>query len=275
VQPDQLLSATIQGDGPNTIVFGNGLSTTQQVWSQMLPYLPTDWRVVRFDFVGTTPATSAYWDAARYQTYTGHADDLRALLQHLAAPRLLFVAHSMSGMIAALAETSAPGLLSELFMIGASPCYVNYEGYYGGFTADDVDGLLRSVDADLAAWMAGFGPMALGRDATPHQLAEFRDTLLALRPNIGRTLLRSIFTGDHREVVPRLSCPVAVVQCADDVAVPPIVGEWLASHTQCVLHEVFPVSGHLPHLTHPALVGPLLRAACERVAGYPPLTRHQ
>jgi sigma-B regulation protein RsbQ len=275
VQPDQLLSATILGEGPNTIVFGNGLSTTQQVWSQMLTFLPADWRVVRFDYVGTTPATSAHWDATRYQTYAGHAEDLRALLQRLDAQRLLFVGHSMSGMIGAIAETTAPGLVSELFMIGASPSYVNRDDYHGGFSADDVDGLLRSVDADLAAWMAGFGPMALGRDATPHQLAEFRDTLLALRPDIGRTLLRSIFTSDNREVVPRLTCPVSVVQCADDVAVPTVVGNWLAAHTRCALHEVLPVSGHLPHVTHPALLGPLLRAACERVAGYAPLTHHQ
>lgn len=275
MQPDQLLSATIEGKrGPNTIVFGNGLSTTQRVWAEILPYLPPDWRVVRFDYVGTTPATSEHWDANRYETYAGHADDLRALLQSLAAPRLLFVGHSMSGMIGALAETSAPGLMSELFMIGASPSYVNREDYHGGFSAEDVDGLLRSVDADLAAWMAGFGPMALGRDATPHQLAEFRDTMLALRPDIGRTLLRSIFTGDHRHVVPRLTCPVAVVQCADDVAVPVSVSEWLAARTRCVAHDVLPISGHLPHFTHPTLLGPLLRTACERVAAYAPLPGH-
>lgn len=275
MQPVQLLSATIQGDGPNTIVFGNGLSTTQQVWSQMLTYLPADWRVVRFDYVGTTPATSAHWDATRYQTYAGHAEDLRALLQRLDAQRLLFVGHSMSGMIGAIAETTSPGLVSELFMIGASPSYVNRDDYHGGFSTEDVDGLLRSVDADLAAWMAGFGPMALGRDAAASHLIEFRDALLALRPDIGRTLLRSIFTSDNRDVVPRLTCPVSVVQCADDVAVPTVVGEWLAARTNCVLHEVLPVSGHLPHLTHPTLLGPLLRAACERVAGYAPLPRHQ
>lgn len=275
MQPDQLLSATVLGKrGPNTIVFGNGLSTTQRVWSEVLPYLPPDWRVVRFDYVGTTPATTANWDASRYETYAGHAEDLRALLQSLSAPRLLFVGHSMSGMIGALAETSGPGLMSELFMIGASPSYVNRDDYHGGFSVDDVDSLLRTVDADLAAWMAGFGPMALGRDATPHQLAEFRDTLLALRPDIGRTLLRSIFASDHRDVVPRIACPVTVVQCADDVAVPVSVGEWLAAHTDCVLHAVLPVSGHLPHVTHPALLGPLLRSACERVAASAPLPGH-
>jgi len=274
VQPDSRLSVTIQGEGPNTIVFGNGLSTTQQVWSQVLSYVPADWRVVRFDYVGTTPATSAHWDAARYQSYAGHAADLGGLLARLEAPRLLFVGHSMSGMIGALAEVSAPGSMSELFMIGASPSYVNREDYHGGFSADDVDGLLRSVDADLAAWMAGFGPMALGRDATSHQLADFRDTLLALRPDIGRMLLRSIFTSDHRDVVPNIRCPVSVVQNADDVAVPVAVGEWLAARTHCVLHEVLPVSGHLPHVTHPTLLGPLLRSACDRVAASAPLTRH-
>lgn len=266
MNPDLLLSATIQGEGPNTIVFGNGLSTTQQVWDQVLPYVPPSWRIVRFDYVGTTPATSAHWNTERYRTYAGHASDLRQLLASLDTTRLLFVGHSMSGMIGALAATQSPELIDELFMIGASPCYVNHADYHGGFSAEDVDGLLRSIDADIAAWMAGFGPLAMGRDASAHQLTQFCDTLLALRPDIGRMVLRSIFTSDYRDVVPRIPCPVSVVQCAEDVAVPVSVSEWIASHTRCVAHEVLPVSGHLPHLTHPALIGPLLRAACERVA---------
>jgi pimeloyl-ACP methyl ester carboxylesterase len=276
VQPDSRLSVTIQGEGPNTIVFGNGLSTTQQVWSQVLSYVPADWRVVRFDYVGTTPATSAHWDAARYQSYAGHAADLVGLLARLEAPRLLFVGHSMSGMIGALAEVSAPGSMSELFMIGASPSYVNREDYHGGFSADDVDGLLRSVDADLAAWMAGFGPMALGRDATSHQLADFRDTLLALRPDIGRTLLRSIFTSDHRDVgaqhpLPRFcraerrrrgraSCRGRVAGSAHPLcAARGAAGEWPSA------------ARHAPHAARPAAAKRLRSGGGVRAADAPPV----
>lgn len=265
MHPDQMLSVSIHGQGPCTIVFGNGFSTSQQSWEQILPYVPPSWRVVQFDYVGTTPATTPHWLGERYRTYEGHADDVRRLLQEHAWQPVLFVAHSMSGMIGALTASMAPGLITELFMIGASPCYIELDTYPGGFARDAIEGLLRSADADLAAWMAGFGPLALGDQATSHQLSEYRDTLLAIRPDIGRTLMRSIFESDYRDLVPRIPCPVTIIQSADDVAVPLPVGEWLAQRTRCIEHRVLPVRGHLPHITHPALIGPLIRSTCERM----------
>ncbi|GAB1344169.1 alpha/beta fold hydrolase [Gemmatimonas sp.] len=139
---------------------------------------------------------------------------------------------------------------------------------HGGFSLAEIDHLLRQVDADLAAWMAGFGGSAMGRDANGHQLQAYMATLLAMRPDIGRTLMRSIFRSDHRELLSHLSANTTIVQSADDVAVPLSVFDYLVNRTHCIGQHVLPVSGHLPHVTHPQLVAPIVHNLLVSLGGH-------
>lgn len=259
MNPAQLLGATVSGDGPATVVFGNGFATTQRVWDELAAVVPAHFRVVRFDFVGTTAESADRWIPERYAQYEGHADDLLRLLAHLDVRDAVFVGHSMSGMISALAARRAPERFAHLFMIGASACYRRDGSYDGGFTQEELDDLLRRADADLGAWMGGFGPLMIGRDAPAHHLQEYIATLLAMRPDIGRTMLHSIFHSDYRAILPEIPTPVTIVQNAHDVAVPVSAGAYLARHTRSTGLHLLDLSGHLPHLTHPTLVAPLLR----------------
>lgn len=259
MNPSQLLDATVTGSGPRTVLFGNGFGTTQRSWDAIVRHVPTGWRVVRFDYVGTTPVTTPQWIPERYESYAGHADDVVRLLMHLDVRDGVFVGHSMSGMVSAMAAARAPERLKHLVMLGASPCYANIDGYCGGFAPAEIDDLLRQVDADLAAWMAGFSGLLMGRDANSHLLHGYITNMLALRPDIGRTILHSIFRSDHRAVLAQLSATTTIVQPAEDVAVPLTVFDYLVKHTRCTGQHVLPVSGHLPHLTHPQLVVPIVR----------------
>lgn len=254
----QLLDASVAGDGPNTVVFGNGFATTQTAWDTIVPHVPEGWRIVRFDFVGTTLSTTAHWIPERYATYAGHADDLVRMLVHLDVRNAVFVGHSMSGMVSALASIRVPDRLSHLLMVGASPCYMHKGDYHGGYEPEEVDDLLRQVDADLAAWMSGFSGLAMGKDATPHQLRQYMECMLAMRPDVGRTLLHSIFRSDYRDLLGSIPAPTTLIQTADDVAVPVTAAQYLAHHTRCTGLHVLPVSGHLPHITHPELIVPIL-----------------
>jgi sigma-B regulation protein RsbQ len=51
-------------------------------------------------------------------------------------------------MIGVLAAIERPKLFSRLVLVGPSPRYVDDEDYRGGFTADDIDGLLESLDSN-------------------------------------------------------------------------------------------------------------------------------
>jgi sigma-B regulation protein RsbQ len=269
MNPAQLLNATVVGNGPHTVLFGNGFATTQNAWDAVLPQVPDGWRVVCFDYVGTTAASAPHWIPDRYRTYAGHADDLQRLLVHLDVRNAVFVAHSMSGMVGALASIRLPERLSHLVMIGASACYANRDDYLGGCTQLEIDALLHRIDSDLAAWMAGFSGPMIGRDATPHQLQRYLDGMLALRPDIGRTLLHSIFRSDYRDLLEHVAADTTILQTDEDLAVPMSAAEYLAHHTRCRGFHVLAASGHLPHVTHPELVAPLLAAVLTAHAARP------
>lgn len=265
----QLLAATIQGDGPRTVVFGNGLSTSQSVWDSLLPQVPSGWRVVRFDYVGTTPPSVDAWLPHRYDSYAGHVDDLIRLLVELDARDVLFVGHSTSGMVGALASALAPERFGHLVMIGASPCYRRDADYDGGFSDDAINDLLVRAETDLAAWMGGFAPIMLGRDATPRQLEELSAALQAIRPDIANTLLRSVFLSDYRAALASVISDVSLVHGRDDVAVPLHVGRYLEQRLPCRAFYELDVPGHLPHITHPAVLAPILRQTFAAFASRP------
>lgn len=270
----QLLAATVHGEGSRTVVFGNGFSTSQPVWDALLPQVPPGWRVVRFDYVGTTPASAAAWLPHRYESYAGHVDDLIRLLAELEARDVLFVGHSMSGMVGAPASTLAPERFGHLVMIGASPCYRRDADYDGGFSDDAISDLLQRAETDLAAWMGGFAPIVLGRDASPRQLEEYCAALKAMRPDIARTMLQSIFLSDYRAALASVISEVSLVHGRDDVAVPLHVGRYLEQRLPCRAFYELDVPGHLPHVTHPALLAPILQQTFAAFASrpVPPLT---
>ena len=261
LDPVRSLRATVTGAGPRTLVLGNGFCTTRHSWDAVAAALPDGWRVVRYEYAGAT-ASAAAWDPARHATLHGHADDVAALLAALDVRDAVFVGHSMSGMVGLLAHLAAPARIARVVLIGSSPRYIDdpATGYVGGLAADEVEASLARADADLSAWMAGFAPVMLGADAAPHLVREYAGQILHMRPDVARTMLRAIFRSDFRAIVPRVDCPVHVLQPADDAAAPPAVGAWLVrALPRGVLHPL-PFRGHLPHLTHPERVAAILRA---------------
>ncbi|MCA0374725.1 MAG: alpha/beta hydrolase [Gemmatimonadetes bacterium] len=259
MQLAQLMDATRRGTGAHHVVFGNGFSTRQGCWLPLAPAVPDAWQAVHFDYVGTSPSSHAAWDAERYTTLEAHADDLVGLLTALDVRPVVFVGHSMSGMIGLLASLRAPDLFHSLVLIGASPCYRELPGYHGGFSDATVATLLAEADADLASWMAGFARHALGTTGTPLQLRDFLASLGAMRPDTGRAFLRAMMQSDLRAMLTQVTHPVTIIQAREDFAVPLGVAEYLAAHTPCRAMHILDVDGHLPHVTHPELLAPVLR----------------
>ena len=81
------------------------------------------------------------WDAPRYSTLEGYAEDLVHLLRELDLEQPVLVGHSVSAMIAAHAQVMAPELVARLVMIGPSPRYVDEGDYVGGFSSEAITDL--------------------------------------------------------------------------------------------------------------------------------------
>lgn len=259
------LNVTIVGDGPRTVMLGNGLGTNQQTWRNQVEVLKPHCRVVLFDYVGTPDSDLSSYRPERYDTLYGHADDVMAMLDELDLDDVTFVGHSVSGMIGSLVALSAPDRISRLVTIAASPRYLDDRNYVGGVSRQMVDTVLANASADYHAWIVGFSPLVIGDEKAKDFIEEFANALRRMRPDVANQALKAIFLSDFREILPRVKQPVTVVQPRSDFVVPVVVGEYLAAHYPSATLYLLPTKGHLPHLTSPDKINTVL---CE-VLGIP------
>lgn len=111
----------IVGSGNQTIVLAHGFGTDQSVWKHLVPHLLDDYRVILFDNIGAGTTNPDYFDFERYSTLEGYAYDVIAILEELRVQSCIFVGHSVSAMIGAIASITRPDLFTKLVAISASP----------------------------------------------------------------------------------------------------------------------------------------------------------
>ena len=127
-------NVNVMGDGPATLVFAHGYGCDQNMWRFMAPLFAKRFRVVLFDMVGSGQSDISAWYKRKYDSLEGYASDLLEVVKEFAGPGpLIYVGHSVSAMIGALADLKEPGHFDAHVMIGPSPCFINDGDYVGGF----------------------------------------------------------------------------------------------------------------------------------------------
>lgn len=110
----------ILGSGDRVIVLAHGFGTDQSVWRYLVPHLE-DYRVILYDNMGAGTTNPDFYDFSRYSTIEGFVYDLLAILEELQVSSCIFIGHSFSGMVGAIASISRPDLFSKLIMLSATP----------------------------------------------------------------------------------------------------------------------------------------------------------
>lgn len=247
------LHGRISGHGKTTVVLGHGFGCDQTAWAGLLPWFESRFRVLTFDFAGSGPAGEQNYDPARHVSLFGHADDLLEILDEVAADDCIYVGHSVGSMIGAAASVARHRVFSKIVMIAGSPCYLNHEDYHGGFEQAELNGLYDGMATNFQAWAAGFVPLVVG--VPDHEVVdEFSRMLFQMRPDIALAMARMIFQSDMRAVVPRLECPVHILQPQKDIAVPMAVAKWMQSRMADATLDVTETEGHVPHITAPGAI---------------------
>ncbi|MDI1445451.1 alpha/beta hydrolase [Polyangium sp. 6x1] len=249
--PSQRHHARLLGAGDTTLVLAHGFGTDQTAWRNQAPVLAERHRVLVFDHVGAGRSDLSAYSPRRYQSLRSYAMDVLNLLEELALEDVVYVGHSMSGMIGVLAALEEPRRFRKLILLGASPRYLDDEGYEGGFKRADLDGLYEAMQTNYHAWASGFAPIATANPDKPDLARDFAAGLLSLRPDIALTVAHTIFESDHRADLPKLGIPTLVLQSQADVAVPVAVGAFLASRIPGARLEVLDTTGHMPHWSAP------------------------
>ena len=237
--------------GAQPMMFAHGFGCDQNMWRHVAPAFEDAYRVVLFDHVGAGGSDLAAYDREKYGTLQGYADDGLEICRELEFRDVIFVGHSVSAMIGVLAAADAPERFSKLVLVGPSPRYIDADGYTGGFSHDDVVGLLAALDSNYLGWSQTYAPAIMGRPDRPELGDELTNSFCRTDPAIARHFARVTFTSDNRDDLGRVTTPTLVLQCADDIIAPTAVGEYV--HAALPNSEIVLMSakGHCPNLSAP------------------------
>ncbi len=136
-------------------------------------------------------------------------------------------------------------------LIGPSPCYINDAGYFGGFSREDIEQLLESLDSNYLGWSSAMAPVIMGNPQRPELSAELENSFCRTDPNIARHFARVTFLSDNRADLPQVRTPTLILQCSEDVIAPPAVGEYVSRSMPAARLVMMSATGHCPNLSAP------------------------
>ncbi|MEV7488642.1 alpha/beta fold hydrolase [Streptomyces sp. NPDC001110] len=244
------VSVTGRKGGP-VVVLAHGFGCDQNLWRLVVPELEKHFRVVLFDHVGAGGSDVSAWSPERYSTLDGYVQDVIELCQELGLGPVTFVGHSVSSMIGVLAVVQEPGLFDKLVLLTPSPSYIDDGDYRGGFSEQDIDELLDSLDSNYLGWSATVAPVIMGNPDRPELGEELTNSFCRMDPEIARVFARVTFLSDNRADLSKVSVPTLVAESARDTLAPREVGAFV--HRQISGSELVTLdsTGHCPQLSAP------------------------
>jgi sigma-B regulation protein RsbQ len=242
------------------MLFAHGFGCDQTMWRYVWPAFAEDHRVVLFDHVGFGNSDHSAWDPNRYATLEGYAEDILEICRELDLNDVVFVGHSVSSMIGVLAAAAEPDRFGRLVLIGPSPRYIDDQGYVGGFTREDIDELLQSLDSNYLGWSSAMAPVIMGNEDRPALSEELTNSFCRTDPDIAAHFARVTFLSDNREDLSRVGTPSLVLQCAQDAIAPEAVGAYVHECLPNSSYVALEATGHCPNLSAPQETVEAIRA---------------
>jgi len=235
------------------VLFAHGFGSDQEMWRDVAHHFTADHRVVLFDQVGAGRSDPAAYDAERYASLDGYAADVLEICEALDLRDAVVVGHSVGAMVAVAAAVRDASRIAQLVLVAPSPRYVDDPGtgYVGGFSREDVEELLESLDSNYFAWAAMMAPVVMGRPDAPHLGESLTASFCRLDPDVARDFARVTFLSDSRDLLPRVPVPTVVLQCEQDALAPQVVGEHVRRSIPASTLVHLRAAGHCPHVSAP------------------------
>lgn len=245
-------NVSVRGRGTQPMLFAHGFGCDQNMWRYLVPAFESDYRIVLFDFVGSGKSDLQAYDANRYSRLEGYAQDVLEICEALDLNDVVFVGHSVSGVIGMLAAVEQPKLFERLILVGPSASYINEKpDYVGGFERSDIVELLNTMDKNYMGWASFLAPAIMANADRPELSKELEESFCSTDPTIARNFAEATFLSDYRHLLPKVPVPSLIMQCSEDIIAPLEVGDYLKRHLPQSSLAVMTATGHCPHVSHP------------------------
>ncbi|MEO8405265.1 MAG: alpha/beta hydrolase [Chitinophagaceae bacterium] len=244
-------NVVVKGRGSRTLLFSHGFGCDQNMWRYVTPAFEDDYKIILFDHVGAGRSDLSAYDKEKYSHLEGYAEDIVQICETLELSDVIFVGHSVSSMIGALAAIAAPERFRALIMVGPSPCYINDGDYNGGFSKEEILELLDSLDSNHLGWSSSMAPVIMGNANRPELGQELTNSFCQTDPDIAKHFARTTFLTDKRDILDRINIPTLILQCSDDVIAPLNVGIYTHDKIANSTLTIMKATGHCPNLSAP------------------------
>jgi len=231
------------------LVFANSLGTDLRVWDALLPHLPPDLRIIRYDMRGhglTDAPDGDYWMGDLVA-------DAAALMDHLGIKRATFVGLSIGGVVAQGLVAERPDLVRALVLSNTAAKIGTPDIWAERVAAVRAGGVEALADATLARWFS------------KRFHAERADELRGWRNMLTRTPVAgyvgcsaALAETDLRDSTARLTLPTLVVAGSEDGSTPPDLVRETAESIAAARFEIIRGAGHIPCVEAPEILGALL-----------------
>jgi sigma-B regulation protein RsbQ len=241
----------VLGRGEQPMIFAHGYGCDQNMWRFITPAFEDRYKIVLFDHVGHGQSDAAAFDPAKYGSLEGYADDVLAICRELDLTDAVFVGHSVSAMIGALAAIKEPERFDRLVLIGPSPRYIDDGDYVGGFKQEDIEGLLDFLDSNHLGWSSTMAPVIMGNPDRPELGEELTNSFCRTDPEIAKHFARVTFLSDNRADLPGVKTKALILQCSQDAIAPEAVGRYMHQNLPGSAFVQLSATGHCPNLSAP------------------------
>jgi sigma-B regulation protein RsbQ len=245
-------NVVLSGNGSQPMMFAHGYGCDQHMWRLVAPAFADRYRIVLFDHVGSGRSDLGAYSRTKYSSLRAYADDVLEICDELKLEDVVFVGHSVSAMIGVLAAISEPARFASLVLIGPSPRYIDDGDYVGGFTREDIEGLLELQDSNYLGWASSLGPVIMGNPDRPELAEELTNSFCRTDPDIAKQFAAVTFLSDNRADLPKVRTRSLVLQCREDAIAPVAVGEYVHRQLPNGHLALLDATGHCPHLSAPA-----------------------
>ena len=235
-----------RGDGPTAVVMLHGVGGGSAAWAgQLDSFAAAGYRAVAWDApgYGRSPAIAPY-------DMVGLARSLEALVDALAAPRVVLLGHSMGGMLAQEAAVAFPRKIAGLVLSATSPAFGRPGGdWQQAFLRERLGPLdAGKTMADLAPALVGG---MVGPDADPAGVRRAIEVMSCVSGATYRKALAAIVGFDRRTALGAIAVPVLAVAGEHDATAPAAVMEKMAAKIPGAEYALLAGCGHLANLERP------------------------
>ncbi|GMA84831.1 hypothetical protein GCM10025868_00810 [Angustibacter aerolatus] len=189
------------------MLFAHGFGCDQHMWRFVAPAFEDRFRVVLFDHVGSGGADPAGHDPERHGSLAGYAQDVLDVCRALDLHDVVFVGHSVSAMMGALAAIEEPERFSHLVMVSPSPRYTDDGDYVGGSRRPTSRTCWSRSTATTWGGRRRWRRWSWATPTGPSLGAEPTASFCRADPAVARRFARVTFTSDNRADLPWCAPP--------------------------------------------------------------------